>query len=130
MNVLEPLMKLWPLIMGVGALIVLIVKIVIKQGSMSIDVDNFKQIIPKLALVPDRLDRIEQKMERMTPRIAEVRRLRMDFDALDDDVSEVRDAMMRGHRPGPRARRYRTPATGVPVVTRSEDSDDTDNNQG
>lgn len=128
------LVKLWPVFVGFATLIVAVVKLIYQvQKSLDWQKDvaprftSLEAVVGKLSGVPDRLSalergqhQLERKVDRLTPRIREVERLREDLDSLDHDVSGVRDAVMSGRRPPPRTPRSRTPATGVPILLPDE----------
>jgi len=124
----QPVLDFWPLITAFGALIILGVKMVLQVKLILADLDGLKPQVVKLTGLPERLEKIELKIEHMTPRIAEVRRLRDDVDAIDEDMSDVRDAMLSGRVPVSRRPRHRTPPTGsppyIPPKTPTDDEGD------
>lgn len=123
---MDALVKYWPILAFTVAIIIAAVKIGYQLKTV---LDWFAKAAPTveaLSHVPEKLKELEKKVDRITPRVAEVRRLREDFDALDDDVGDMRDAMLRGVRPGPRTRRSRTPPSGVPILLPNEETKETD----
>lgn len=68
------------------------------------------------ALVDQRLGRVEHKIERVTPRLAELVSLRRDVEGIRDDVDDLWDER-------PRRRSRRTP-TSMPAVPVERDSDE------
>jgi hypothetical protein len=121
----DAFVKYWPIFVAALSFVIAAVKLSMQMTALQKDVDEMKPTVRSMGGVPGRLDKLELAVERMTPRMAEVRRLRRDMDALDDDVSSVRDAMLTRGQPGPRAKRARTPPVGVPIaITEREPSDD------
>jgi hypothetical protein len=121
----DAFVRYWPIFLGALSFVVAAVKLSMQMTALQKDVDEMKPTVRSMGGVPSRLDKLELAVERITPRMAEVRRLRRDMDALDDDVSSVRDAMLTRGQPAPRAKRARTPPVGVPIaITEREPSDD------
>lgn len=117
-------LKLWPVFLGLVALLVAITKVVFQLQKL---IDWQKEAAPTLGImsatvkalvgVPERLATLERKVDRITPRMRDLERLREDIDGLDDDMSGVREAILSGRRPPPRNRRApRTPPSGVPML--------------
>lgn len=138
------LLKFWPIFVAVVAVLVAVVKMIYQQQK---SIDWQKEVAPRfivvettvarLAGLPDRISalergqsQLERKVDRLTPRIREVERLREDLDSLDDDVSGVREAVLTKRAPPPRSRRGRTPPAGVPVRISEEITDVNDDDSG
>lgn len=128
------LLKLWPVFLGLTGVLLAIVKLIYQvQKSLDWQKDVAPRFIvvesnvAKLSGLPDRLaalergqHALERKVDRLTPRIREVERLREDLDSVDNDLSGVRDAVLSNRRPPPRSRKARTPPAGVPILLPDE----------
>ncbi len=120
-------LKLWPVFVGLVAVLVTITKVAFQlqkliewQGKAAPKLEIMSETVKGLVGVPERLATLERKVDRITPRMRDLERLREDLDGLDDDMSGVREALISGRRPPPRNRRARTPAGGVPVFLPDE----------
>ncbi len=139
------IVKLWPVFVGIVALMVAIVKL-IYQVQKSLDWQ--KEVAPrftaveaavgKLSSVPDRLgalergqSSLERKVDRFTTRTREIDRLREDLNSVDNDLSGVRDAILTNRKLRPRTPRHsRTPASGVPIALPNERTESNDDEEG
>lgn len=127
------ILKLWPLLAFTLSIIVAAWKLGYMFKSLIEKADETTKKLgalggmpEKLAQIETRVGSLERKVERMTPRMREIERMREDLDSLDDDVGNVRDAVLMGKRPGPRMPRHRTPAAGVPILLPDERTESND----
>lgn len=131
------IVKFWPVFVGFIAVLIAVVKLIYQiqkvmdwQKDVAPRFTAVERTVEKLAGVPERMLQIEKKVDRLTPRMRELQRVREDLDAVDDDVSGVREAILARRPLPPRSRRAaRTPPSGVPIAmpderTEANDSED------